>query len=172
MGVLKIYRQKLHTTVAENVTSTFIPHVPNYPASCNTPYIGNILSISTKHHHMMGGLAFAMAVTYLADGSFTTAPFVNLTLISNVLRYLSPSKLKIMTTHGPSSGTQSHLFVILVVKKARACPIYVPNVDYGSTTIVLRYHAWSNIYDTSTLSTLPTLLRTIISSTDFANFVF
>ena len=39
-----------------NVTSTYISHVPNYPVSCSTPYIGNILLFSTKPQYIMGRL--------------------------------------------------------------------------------------------------------------------
>jgi hypothetical protein len=55
--------------------------------------------IFTKHHHMIRGPAHAISAVTLAKGLFITVPIANLTLISNVLYYHSPLKLKFTTTH-------------------------------------------------------------------------
>lgn len=166
----------VHATVAILVIPllTFTSHVSKYPTRCNTPYTTSTLWSFAKHHRMIRRLAHAISAVNLAWGLlFTTVPFAKFTFISSVFHYRSPLKLKFTTTNWSHSGSSSRLFVIFVVKKARACPTYVVAiVDFGPTLIVLPYHAWSNVCAISTLSSSLTLLRTIILSTEFANFAW
>ena len=148
-----VKKLRVHAFAEKNAGFFFIFHAPNYPRSCSTPYMT------------------ATAIQF-AESSFTIVYSANSTLISNVLLLYKSLQLNFTTTHCSTSRDWLYSLVIFVVKKAGACLTFVPYVDFGLTAVVLPYQAWSNIFGTSTLSTLPTISSPINLSTKIAKFVW
>ena len=68
---------------------------------------------------------------------------------------------------------QSHSLATFATKKARVCPIYVPQTVFGFIEDVLLSHADPRLYITSIPSTSPILLLNFVNPTlDFINSVF
>ena len=69
--------------------------------------------------------------------------------------------------------SQSHSLATFATKKARVCPIYVPQAIFGFIEAVLLSHADPRLYVTSIPSTSPILLLNSVNPTlDFINSMF
>ena len=160
------------------VTTIIINHALNYPLGCTIPHTQIILLFSSTHIHIvitteknMTNLANATSAEKRVGNTVIVVIVATSTFTSTVLLYLSPSKLKSMTTNWPAFGSCWSSLATFVAKKA-ICPTFVPNAISVYIHVVLLAHADWKFIVTNTLSTSPLLMKSIYPTLQFVYSVF